>query len=179
MQSAYSDLPYVPSEDTNRQALLLSHSLQKHTQHLPSSPLSLWDHTRNLHMYHTHGWLHLSVTYKPPPSPPTIPQCLSPIGQKKFIHLTRPLHNRPVSPRENQLLPQSQCLPSPPLPLLLPIRPPTVLVVINLLRPPPSALLLPPSVSFHSRCGVSHSGLALRSHPCAPPSLHHTGTISL
>lgn len=127
----------------------------------------------------THGQLHLSVTYKPPPWPPTILQSLSPLGQKKFIHSSRFLHNRPVSPRENQLLPQSQCLPSP-----HPLSSPSNKASYSVSRdkspaPTPHALLLPPSVSFHSRCGVSHSGPALCSHPCAPPSLHHTGTISL
>lgn len=165
---------HMSHQMTHRQALLMNHSLQKHTQHLPSPPRSLWDHTRNLHMHPTCCQLHLSVTYKPPPSPPTIPKGLSPKEQKKkIIHSTLFLHNRPVLPKRKSAA----------APITAPLPPPSNKASYSVSRdkspvPTPHALLLPPSVSFHSPCGVSHSGPVLRSH-CAPLRLQHTGTISL
>lgn len=164
----------MSNQRTHRQALLPSHSLQKHTKHLPppqhaphmasSSPVS---HTTNP-LYHIQ------------PSP----RCSSPIGQKKKNHpfdcsyITDLSHLEKISCCPNHIAsPRPPPTPSPPSnkashsvsrdksPTPTPHAP---------LRSSP-----PPSISFHSPCGASHSGPALRSHPRAPPSLHHTGTISL
>lgn len=84
--SAYSDLPYVPSEDT--QAGLAPESQPPETH--PTSAIlftqPVGSHTHATFTCITHGQLHLhlSVTYKPSiTSKQTIPQCSSAIGQKK------------------------------------------------------------------------------------------------
>lgn len=157
--SAYSDLPYVPSEDT--QAGVAPESQPPETY--PTSA-SIWDHTRNLQTHHTappHCHIQTpSITSNHPPGLNTYRTK----KEKSSILLCSYITDLPYL-KENQLLPQSHS----PLPLL-PIRPPTV-VVINLLRPPPTLCSsLPPSLCT-ARCGVSHSGPALVA-PTSTPSTH-------
>lgn len=163
---------------THTQALLLGHSLQKCTQHLPSHQCSLWDHTHNLHMHHARpASPHCHI--QPPSSPPTNPQYSSSTGQNK----KHPLNSSPFYITDLSHLKKISCFsnhsasPRPP-------SSPSNKVCYCVSRdksPAPTlwALLLPPSLYFHSPCGVPHSGPALHSHPCSPPQLHHTGTISL